>query len=226
MRRNSLFFLVVSLLVACSGPYTGQGELATGLRSVPCVEGAACTCGNLTQGTQTCRAQKSVCACPDGSEVPLEPEEKTPEPTDAGPSTPTKAPPPAGDTCEAASLQKLRVLELARGAEILFATDLDGATDTFRSSCAQAEGPDLVQPIYTKSQGTLVVEVESTASYTGSPVLYAKATCADTQDLKCDSTGRRLEIPVVANRTYFLHVDGIARTQAPGARLTLRAELR
>jgi hypothetical protein len=226
MHRNHLVSLAVLLLVACSGPYTGQGELATAIRSVPCVEGAACTCGNLVQGAQTCRAQKSVCACPDGSETPIEPDDKAPEASDAGPDAPTKASAPAGDTCEAASLAKLRALELSRGGEILFAADLDGATDTFRSSCAQAEGPDLVQPIYVKSQGTLVVEVESTASFTGSPVIYAKATCADTQDLKCDPTGRRLEFPVVANRTYFLHVDGLQRAQSPGARVTLRAELR
>jgi hypothetical protein len=225
MLRNPSFLLAIPLLVACSGPYTGQGELATAVRSVPCVEGAACTCGNLVQGAQSCRAQKSVCTCPDGSEAPLEPEERDGGATDAGPTSPP-TPAPSGDTCEASSLAKLRVLELTKGGEILFAADLDGATDTFRSSCAQAEGPDLVQPIYTKSQGTLVVEVESTASFTGSPVLYAKATCADTKDLTCDPQGRRLELPVSANRTYFLHVDGLARSQAKGARLTLRAELR
>lgn len=225
MLRNPSFLLAIPLLVACSGPYSGQGELATAVRSVPCVEGAACTCGNLVQGTQSCRSQKSVCTCPDGSETPLEPEEQVPASPDAGPP-PTPKAPPAGDTCEASSLAKLRVLELAKGGEILFATDLDGATDTFRSSCAQAEGPDLVQPIYPKAQGTLVVEVESTASFTGSTVLYAKATCADVKDLTCDPQGRRLELPVSANRTYFLHVDGLARTQPAGARLTLRAELR
>lgn len=227
-RAASVFALV---LVACSAEAGDPSrDSVTALRAVPCTEGAACTCGSLVQGNQSCgkTGRDSVCRCDDGSTVPLDPgATESDRSTDGGRAPDATVSAPAGDDCTSASLGKLATRGVGKDSELLFSVELEGSSDTFKSSCSIADGPDLVQPIRADASGVLELVVESTSGLAGPPVLYLKATCDDAKDLVCDASGRRLELAVTAKRTYFLHVDTRAPyVPGPGARVTLRGIVR
>lgn len=219
------------LLVACSAEAVDPSrDSATALRSVPCTEGGACTCTTLVQGTQSCgkNGRASVCRCDDGSTAPLD---EGPTESDGGAVVSRDAEKvvaaPAGDECTPSSLGKLATRGIGKGTGLLFAVELEGSSNTFKSGCTVADGPDLVQPLRADATGTLELVVESTSGLAGPPVIYLKATCDDAKDLACDASGRRLELSVTEKRTYFLHIDTRAPfVPGPGARVTVRGIVR
>lgn len=223
MPRVWSILFAIPIIAACSSS-TDTGETTTPTLVAPCTEGDACTCPDRSQGIQSCQSDgaEGMCTCPDGSKTRLG-ERESPPPDAVPPAPPASA--PDGDTCAAASLGKVPIRDVTRGAETIFSAELDGATDTFRSSCVRAEGPDIIQPLRIKTTGTLVVAVETTAAFVGTPVIYLKATCNDTRDVGCNATQGRIRVPVEADRTYFLHIDSVAKAHAQGARVTLRAEI-
>ena len=128
-----------------------------------------------------------------------------------------------GDNCSIGSLLRLRVLDVAQ-APIAFAVDVGMFTNTFFSSCSRAEGPDAIEVLTPKVSGRLLVEITSTDQFIGDPVVYAKATCDNVADLAC-SASRSITFAVTANTSYYVHFDGLLRTQVPEAKLFVRARV-
>ena len=224
--------------VGCSGDATDHGELTSGMRSDRCTAGAraVCQCASLKEGTYLCPSsgvrprdpQTGVldCQCESAplktpGEDPAPNPEPAPTQTDAGPNpSPTNR---AGDTC--ASLASFRTLEVTKGAPLSFSMELGGMTDDFKSSCTRANGPDRIQPILAKSNGTMTVRVQSKSSYVGQAVLYAKASCDNPVDIACSATSERIDFLVKQGVVYFVHFDGIAATQSAEAKVTALAEI-
>lgn len=228
--HRAAFFVGFALLVACGAAEPdGQGDTTTALRAVPCISGAACACSSLVQGKYECTTSGKVkaCKCDDGTTKPLEPaNDPSPIPeADASPPSATPVENLPGDTCTPQSLGSLGPRVIARGAPVLFAVELAGTSDTFKSGCVRADGPDRVQPIRADSTGEMFVTLKTVVGLSGSPVLYAKAKCDDAKDLACDYQENKIHFPVKAGTTYFVHFDGTSPTVAPGARITALAEI-
>jgi cysteine-rich repeat protein len=90
----------------------------------------------------------------------------------------------------------------------------------YASTCGTTSAsPDGVYRVVASIDGLMAVDTDgSTASLTGyDPVIYVRTSCGDsTSEVACNDalppTVDKIEIPVVANTTYFVFIDGYEQT--------------
>jgi hypothetical protein len=148
------------------------------------------------------------------------------EASDAAPAPDAAEPEPnpvAADDCSPAALANAGVIQVRAGTPSIFTVPFGGATDTFKSGCIFASGPDRIQPLMPMTGTRMRIVIESTKSIVGPVVLYAKETCGGTQDLACSFKGP-IELPIVPGTTYYVHFDSLS-VQAADSRVTANVEV-
>lgn len=141
----------------------------------------------------------------------------------ASPPDASEPEPIAADDCSPAALANAGVLQVRAGTPAIFTVPFGGATDTFKSGCIFASGPDRIQPLMPLAGTRMRIVIESTKSIAGRVVLYAKDTCGGPRDLVCSSQGP-IELPIVPGTTYYVHFDSLS-VQPADSRVTANVEV-
>ena len=194
---------------------------------------AAACASDGTDGTRrtldpldSCAANDPSCTPrtgPTGSPVRANDDAAPPKERDAASTPDAEAESIAADDCSPLALANAGVIQVRAGTPSIFTVPFGGATDTFKSGCIFASGPDRIQPLMPMSGTRMRVVIESTKSVAGPVVLYAKETCGGAKDLACLSQGP-IELPIVPGTTYYVHFDSLS-VQAADSRVTANVEV-